>query len=65
MVHVFPPSASDDHALVRYDGRKQVHQGDEFMAKITAERLVRHLERSGFVLMKKPPRASPAVGARP
>ena len=33
---------------------KQV-KGDELMARITAERLIRHLERSGFVVMKKPP----------
>jgi hypothetical protein len=25
------------------------------MARITAERLVAHLERAGFVVMKKPP----------
>ena len=40
---------------LRYDGRKRVHQADTFMARITAERLVQHLELSGFVLMKKPP----------
>ncbi len=39
---------------LRFNGRKRVHQGDEFMAKITAERLVEHLERAGFVVMKKP-----------
>ena len=26
-----------------YDGRKRVHHADEFMARITAERLVQHL----------------------
>jgi hypothetical protein len=25
------------------------------MARITAERLVKHLDRSGFVVMRKPP----------
>jgi hypothetical protein len=35
------------------------------MAKITAERLVKHLEVSGFVLMKRPPGAAPSVGSRP
>ena len=39
---------------LRFQGRKRVHQGDELMANITAERLIRHLERSGFVVMKKP-----------
>ena len=41
---------------LRYDGRRRVTTGDEFMAKITAERLVRHLELSGFVVMRGPPR---------
>ncbi len=32
---------------------------DDAMARITAERLVEHLERSGFVLMKRPPARAP------
>lgn len=40
---------------LRFDGRKRTHTGDEFMAKITAERLVEHLALSGFVVMKAPP----------
>ena len=39
---------------LRYDGRKRVNHADEMMARITAERLVRHLRESGFVLMKLP-----------
>ncbi len=39
---------------LRFSGRKRVHQGDEFMATITAQRLVEHLERSGYVIMKQP-----------
>jgi hypothetical protein len=35
------------------------------MARITAERLVKHLEASGFVLMKRSPGVAPLVGARP
>jgi hypothetical protein len=31
------------------------HQANEHMAAIAAERVVRHLERAGFVVMKKPP----------
>ncbi len=37
-----------------FEGRKRVRHADDMMARITAERLVRHLERCGFVLMKKP-----------
>jgi hypothetical protein len=40
---------------LRFSGRKRVHQGDELMARITAERLVEHLVLSGFVIMKRPP----------
>ena len=54
------PASTDDvkDALafaLRFDGRKRTHSGDELMARITAEHLVKHLERSGFVVMRKPP----------
>jgi hypothetical protein len=35
--------------------RKRNHDADAFRANIAAERVVRHLERAGFVVMKKPP----------
>jgi hypothetical protein len=44
---------------LRFNGRKRFHQGDKFMADITADHIVRHLEISGYVVMKKPP----ALGA--
>jgi hypothetical protein len=34
---------------LRYQGRKRVHHADDMMARITAERVVQHLEASGFV----------------
>ncbi len=40
-------------------GRKRVNQADDMMARITAERLVLHLEAFGFVLMKGQPAAGP------
>jgi len=45
---------------LRFNGRKRVHDADEMMARVIAERLVEHLERSGYT-------ASPIdkVGARP
>jgi hypothetical protein len=43
-------------------GRKRVHGADEIMAQITAERLIEHLERSGYVVMCKPGLASHSVG---
>ena len=46
---------------LRFAGRKRVHHADETMARITAERLVQHLEQSGYVLMKKPSQAAPST----
>jgi hypothetical protein len=58
------PATADEVAdtlsfALRYEGRRRVHHADDVMARITAERLVRHLERSGYVLMKRP--AAPAL----
>lgn len=50
---------------LRYEGRKRVHHADDAMAQIAAIRLVRHLERSGFVVMKKPPAADPTTSHMP
>ena len=46
---------------LRYDGRKRVHHADTVMARITAERLVRHLRASGYVLMRRPGAAMPTT----
>lgn len=40
---------------LRFEGRKRKHNAAEYMAAIAAERVVRHLERAGFVVMKRPP----------
>ena len=47
---------------LRYDGRKARRQSLELMADITARHLIEHLERSGFVVMKKPPGTPPQTG---
>lgn len=46
---------------LRYEGRKRVNHADEMMARITADRLVRHLEGSGFVLMRQPAGRAPSA----
>ena len=47
---------------LRFEGRERVHHVDDVMARITAERLMKHLERMpGFVVMKKPPLADPRL----
>jgi hypothetical protein len=42
---------------LQFEGRKRVHQADGLAARIAAARLVRHLRRSRFVVMVKPPLA--------
>ena len=50
---------------LQFDGRKR-RTADDFAARITADYLVRHLERSGFVILKRPPaEAGPAPETRP
>ena len=50
---------------LRYDGRKRVHHADSMMARVAAERLVRHLERSGFVVMKRGPLPGHSASGHP
>ena len=45
---------------LRYEGRKRATHADDMMARITADRLVRHLRESGFVLMKQPDGSAPS-----
>lgn len=71
------PATADEIAeslsfALQFEGRKRARSADSLMAEITAERLVRHLERSGFVLMKRPAAAAPTtagmlppLGAKP
>jgi hypothetical protein len=40
---------------LRYSGRKRVHDSADIMASIVAKRLVEHLDRCGFVVLRKPP----------
>jgi hypothetical protein len=49
---------------LRFQGRKRVHNADELMSAIVAKRLVEHLERSGFVVMKRPPIGGAAARGR-
>ena len=56
---------ADALAFAARDGRKRKHDAAEIMARIVAKRLVEHLERSGFVVMKKPPIGGSAPAWRP
>jgi hypothetical protein len=54
------PASPEDIAdalafALRYSGCKRTQDAGEMMAAIVAKRLVEHLERSGLVVMKKPP----------
>jgi hypothetical protein len=46
---------------LRFSGRRRVHHADDAMARITAERLVQHLERSRFVVLKRAAAPAPRV----
>ena len=51
--------------VLRFQGRKRVHNADELMSAIVAKRLVEHLERSGFVVMNAKFATSFAKSNRP
>jgi hypothetical protein len=56
----FTPADPDDVRqtiafALTFDGRKRFRHADELAMRITADHLARHLERCGFVVMKKPP----------
>lgn len=48
---------------LRFNGRKRVHDADQFMADIVARRLVEHLRLSGYVIMKRPLCAGRSMGS--
>jgi hypothetical protein len=49
---------------LRFEGRKRVHNAGEIMVEIVAKRLVEHLERAGFVVMKRPAEVGAAAWGR-
>ncbi len=56
LTNAAPEDLADALAFaLRFDGRKRKHDAAEMMAQIVAKRLVEHLGRAGFVVMKKPP----------
>jgi hypothetical protein len=51
-----PKDLSDTLSFaLRFEGKRRYNDSDRFAADIIADRLVRHLDRSGYVVMKKPP----------
>jgi hypothetical protein len=53
------PAEPDDLAnslsfALRFEGRKSQHDADRLNADIVAKRLVRYLDKAGYVVMKKP-----------
>jgi len=45
---------------LRFQGRRRVYNAAEIMAEIVANRLVEHLNRAGYVIMKR----APEIGLR-
>jgi hypothetical protein len=51
---------------LQHDGRRRFRHGDDIMAKLVADHLVRYLEERNFVVMRKPPRPGHSTsGAMP
>jgi DNA-binding winged helix-turn-helix (wHTH) protein len=50
---------------LQHDGRRRVHQADSFICRIAAERLVKQLGQSGFVVMKRPPAPAHSTSNHP
>jgi hypothetical protein len=46
---------SREVSRARIEGRKSQHDSDRLNADIVAKRLVRYLDKAGYVVMKKPP----------
>jgi hypothetical protein len=40
-----------------HDGKRRFGRADNLMATLTAHHLLEHLERSGYVIMQRPPAA--------
>ena len=56
--YALTPASPDDLAAalafaLRFEGRNRTHNADEIMSEIVARRMVDHLERAGFVVMKR------------
>jgi hypothetical protein len=49
---------------LRFEGRKSKHDSDKLSADIVAQRLVRYLDKAGYVVMKKPPWGALSGGPR-
>jgi hypothetical protein len=54
------PATPDDLAdslsfALRFEGRKSQHDSDRLNADTVATRLLRYLDKAGYVVMKKPP----------
>jgi hypothetical protein len=38
-----------------FSGKKRIHDSDRLMAAITAKHIVAHLDKCGYVVLKRPP----------
>jgi len=45
------------------DGRRQFRHGDDLMAKLVADHLVRYLEERNYIVMQKPGRSGHSTSA--
>lgn len=46
---------------LQFAGRKRIHAADNFIARIASEHLMKHLQRSGYVVMKRRAAEAPST----
>ena len=54
-----------DCAIGSYDRNRCVYHTDDVMARVTADYLIRHLARAGFVVMRSEAGAAPTMSNMP
>ena len=54
-----------DRAIGSYDRNRRVYHADDVMERVAAERLIRHLARAGFVVMRSEAGAAPTMSNMP
>ena len=55
--------ADPDELALQCDGRRRFRHGDDLMAKLVADHLVRYLEARNFIIMRKPSKPGHSTSA--
>ena len=61
-----PDSVAESLSVaLQFEGRRRVQHADSVMTMVAAERLVKHLVRAGFVVMRREGAAAPSTSGMP